>query len=691
MFYIKNIRTKKVWNTIYENFGEKPEKYEVSFMQDQDRFTRIDDKIVTTLKIITAPESPVEIRNLEIKNNGNIEETLEISSYFEPVLSTKEQDYSHMSFNKLFLKYEYLEDTNTILVKRNKRGDSEEIYLGANLYTENETIGDLEYEIDGEKLNGGLVEVPSAIKNSIPFSKTLGLTVSPIVALKRTMKIKPGEKIVLNLIISVSKNQEAVEENIKKYINQENIKRAFELSKVRVEEEARYLGIKGKDIENYQKILSYLIVQNPMKKLYFKNKKELPFYEVQDLWKYGISGDLPILLVKIKDVNDSYVIKEILKAYEFFRVKNIEIDLVILNEEENVYERYVKEAVETEILNRHLMYLLNQKGGIFILNANEIEDIDLFEFRANLIIDAHLGNIKTFIKELEEEYLETIPKRSEQIKYYKQASEYEKRTNLIDTKNLKYYNEYGGFSENGKEYIIKMTKEVKPQVPWSHVLTNKNFGTIITNNNSGYTWYRNSRLNRITKWSNETVLDTPSEIIYIKDKEYGKTWSLCPNINNDDEEYYMTYGFGYAKFLAMRMGLLQEQETFVPVNDNVKVNILRLKNTTKENKDLQLVYYINPVLGEDEIKTSGYINIDYDKNSNIIYAKNLYASDMKNQDVYISSSEKIKSYTGNKKSFIGKGTMKNPEKLQTYDLGNENGIRRSSMCLYRSKCRTKSI
>ncbi len=236
-----------------------------------------------------------------------------------------------------------------------------------------------------------------------------------------------------------------------------------------------------------------------------------------------------------------------------------------------------------------------------------------------------------------------------------------------------------------------MTKEVKPQVPWSHVLTNKNFGTIITNNNSGYTWYRNSRLNRITKWSNETVLDTPSEIIYIKDKEYGKTWSLCPNINNDDEEYYMTYGFGYAKFLAMRMGLLQEQETFVPVNDNVKVNILRLKNTTKENKDLQLVYYINPVLGEDEIKTNGYINIDYDKNSNIIYAKNLYASDMKNQDVYISSSEKIKSYTGNKKSFIGKGTMKNPEKLQTYDLGNENGIRRSSMCLYRSKCRTKSI
>ena len=526
MFYIKNIRTKEIWNTINTSYLKKPEKYEVSFMQDQDKFTRTDEKIVTTLKIITAPEDPVEIRKLEIQNNGNIEETLEVSSYFEPVLSTKEQDYSHMSFNNLFLKYEYLEKTGTILVKRNKRGNIEPMYMGVNLYTENETIGDLEYEIDGEKLNGRINEVPKMIENSMPFSKNLGLTVSPVVALKRTIKIKPGESITLNLIITVSEEKEKIEENIQKYINSENIKRAFELSKVRVEEEARYLGIKGKDIENYQKILSYLIVQNPMKKVYFKNKKtnnkkqynireneynmqEKQNYQVHDLWKYGISGDLPILLVKIKDVNDSYVIKEILKAYEFFKVKNIEIDLIILNEEENVYERYVKEGVEIEILNRHLMYMLNQKGGIFILNANEIEDVDLFEFRANLIIDAHSGNMKTFIKELEEEYLETIPKQERKIKQYKKVPEYEKRTNLINMENLKYYNEYGGFSENGKEYIIKVTKDIKPQVPWSHVLANKEFGTVVTNNNSGYTWYKNSRLSRITKWSNETILDTP--------------------------------------------------------------------------------------------------------------------------------------------------------------------------------------
>lgn len=510
------------------------------------------------------------------------------------------------------------------------------------------------------------------IENSMPFSKTLGLTVSPIIALKRTLKIKPGEKVTLNLIITVSEEKEKIEENITKYINSENIKRAFELSKVRVEEEARYLGIKGKDIEIYQKILSYLIIQNPMKKLHLKNDERI--YELQDLWKYGISGDVPILLVKIKDVNDSYVVKEILKAYEFFRIKNIEIDLVILNEEENVYERYVKEAIETEILNRHLMYLLNKKGGIFLLNANEIEDKDLLEFKANVIINAHSENVKTFIKELEEEYLETVPKVNSKPKNYKQMQNYEKRTGLIDMQNLKYYNEYGGFSEDGKEYIIKMTKDTKPQVPWSHVLTNQNFGTVITNNNSGYTWYKNSRLNRITKWNNNTSLDTPSEIIYIKDNDYGKIWSLCPNINQDDEEYYMTYGFGYSKFTTIKMGLLQEQETFVPVEDNVKVSVIKFKNTTQEKKDLKVVYFISPVLGEDELKTNGYININYDPNSNIIFAKNLYVQDIKEETCYVSSSEKIKSFTGNRKTFIGNGSIKNPEAIEKDKLENENSL-----------------
>lgn len=672
-FYVKNIRTKRIWSTLIRNDTIAPDKLEVNFLPDQDKLVRNDENIITTCKIITAPEDPVEIRTLTLENTGNMEETLEISSVFEPVLSTKEQDYSHRAFNNLFLKYEYLEDTNSLLIKRNKRGQTPEIFLGVTLTTNDETIGELEYEIDYERLKGQkALGIPEMIEASIPFSKGLGLTVDPIVALKRTILLKPKQTITLNLIITMSETREQIEENLKKYVSNENVKRAFELSKVRVEEEARYLGVKGKDIEVYQKLLSYLIIQNPLKKLQIQTKPDT--YYVRDLWQYGISGDLPILLVKIKDVNDAYVVEEVLKAFEYFKAKNVELDLVILNEEENVYERYVKEMIETQILNRHLMYLLNQKAGIYLLNANEMKQTDILEFRANFILDAHLGNLKTILRDLEEDYLDTIkkqePSKTEEMVY---TSE-EKNNHAIHMEELSYYNEYGGFRNNGNEYVIKITKEIKPVVAWSHILANPDFGSVVTTNNSGYTWEKNSRLNRLTDWSNNPSKDIPSEIVYVKDERYGKIWSLSPNLNQDEEEYYITYGFGYSKFQNIRYGLLQEQETFIPTKDKIKISLLRFKNILPEKRELKIVYYLKPVLGEDSLKSDGYIHLQFDQDKNMIYASNQYMQDLEASNLYVSSSLNIKSYTGNKRRFIGEGSLRVPEMMNFQTLNNEDAL-----------------
>ena len=194
------------------------------------------------------------------------------------------------------------------------------------------------------------------IKNSNPFSKKLGLVTEPIVALKRTMKIDKGKKAIINLIISVGENKEKVIENIKKYKTEENIQKAFELSKAKNEAQSRYLRVKGTEIRNYEKILSYIIFNNPSKKI---NLEKLPKrkYMQSELWKYGISGDIPIILVKIKNVNESYVVKEVLKAYEFIRAKNFEIELVIIDEEKHSYENYVREEIEGQILNMTFDYL----------------------------------------------------------------------------------------------------------------------------------------------------------------------------------------------------------------------------------------------------------------------------------------------------------------------------------------------
>ena len=191
------------------------------------------------------------------------------------------------------------------------------------------------------------------IKNSIPLSRKIGLVTEPIVALKRTIKIKPKEKTVVDLIISVGREEEKTKENIKKYQSFENVKKEFELSRARVEAESRYLRIKGKEIAIYQKMLSYFIFDNPIKSQFMKKNTQI-IYQKDQLWKYGISGDLPSILIKIRDVNDGYVIREVLKAYEFFRTKNIQTEVVILDEEKHSYENYVREEIENSILNSQM-------------------------------------------------------------------------------------------------------------------------------------------------------------------------------------------------------------------------------------------------------------------------------------------------------------------------------------------------
>ena len=531
------------------------------------------------------------------------------------------------------------------------------------------------------------------VKNSNPFSKKIGLVTEPVVALKRTMKVKPNQKATINLIISVGEDKEKVIENIKKYKTEENIQKAFELSKATNEAQSRYLRVKGSQIRNYQKILSYIIFSNPTKKI---NLDKLPKrkYAQSELWKYGISGDLPIILVKIKNINEAYVVKEVLKAYEFIRTKNFEVELVIIDEEKHSYENYVREEIEGLILNSQMAYLKNIRGGIFELSKNEIskEDLELLEFVAKVIIDSSKGGLENALKDLEEEYLEkykSVGNETENILI--ETENIDNIDILQNTEKLKYYNEYGAFSEDGKEYLIKANRENRLPTVWSHIMANEKFGTLVTENMGGYTWYKNCRLNRLTSWENQPNYDIPSEIIYLKDLETKRAWSLGLNPMPDDKNYNVVYGFGYTKYIHKSDEIEQELEMFVPKEDSIKIGILKLKNMSLSRKKLKILYYMKPVLGEDELKTDGYINLNYDKNNNIICAQNLYNSDFKNDVIYVSNSEKIKSYTGDKKFFLGNGNLSNPDAIRKPNLNNENSLGKKLCIAYEIEVELESL
>ena len=450
-FFIKNKKKKKIWSSAFLPQTPKPDKLKVTFFPDGDKFTRMDGNMETILQIGVDPNEPIEIRRIALKNHGTQAEMMEVTSFFEPILSSNQQDYAHKAFNNLFMRYDYQEDFEAIVVERKARTNEEKsMKLAAMLFTEASCIGKLEFEIDKEKFYGrGNLGIPKAVEQSERLESQIGYTIDPIIAMKRTVTIKPQETVFFDLVLYTEESEEFQIEKLAPYRNSDFIQKQFELSRAKTETENLYLGIKSRDLNLYQRLLSHL--QNPILLKRVGRKKNEISAENPKLWKYGISGDSPILLAKISQVNDVYVIDDLLKAYEFYRLKNIPIEFVILNEEKENYEGYVKEAILNSISNRNLFYLQNQKNGIFVLNGvQEQEDKDVLEYRASFSIDCHLGDLEEQLNEMEEEALTHVQNLVEEIEESMELVSMEEKEVIKKEEERIYDNGYGGFSRRWK-------------------------------------------------------------------------------------------------------------------------------------------------------------------------------------------------------------------------------------------------
>ena len=592
-FYIKDVNSKKIYDTVCG--GGKP-----IFTPSESKIILQDGNLMIIMKVTIVPNLPIEIRKLEIRNTGNTELTLEITSFMDIILFTLDGFYGHPTFNKMFINYKKIE--NGILITRRKREiNAPKTFVATSLVYDN---GDLEFEIDKERFTSrNNSDIPDSVINSTQLSKKISTTLQPIIAMRRVINIKPEENKNIYLVNAAGSTEEEAEENLKQYVKSENLNRVFELSKGHTEAETRYLRIKGNDINLYQEMLKLL--------LYPESNKDISNFE-QDfsnerIWKYGISGDNPILLIKIKDKNDIYLVDEVLKAKEYFDIKNITVDILVISEE------------DVEIKN------------VKVLTKIPREEKRVLEGRANLILDSKYGSI----------YVQM----SEKIKKHNKVKLINKENNYIDNSvveeksiledmNLLYYNGYGGFSTDGKEYIMMVNKNKKTPTVWCNIMANNNFGTLVTESLGGYTWYKNCKLNRVTKFSNDAFIDKASEDIILEMD--NKKWSLGVGSMPDNHNYYIYYGFGYANFVHTSNNLEQKMTVFVPTEDSLKINYLTLKNTSLEKKNVKIIYDVDFLMGEKENR---FVNYNFKENLNMLLVKNNVNP---NYYSYITSNEKIK-------------------------------------------------
>ncbi len=633
--YIKDIDSKKVWSLVNS-------KIETSFKSYASEYKIENGNLKAIIRNTIVSDLHLEVKEIKISNKGLNDLNLEITTSAEPLLVNKNQYEAHPAFENMFIKFKNLDDK--LIISRNKRlANDKSIFLVTTLYG-NE--GSMEFEIDKEKFisrkNNG---IPDSVSKSCPFSKKDGNVINPIIAMRRIINVKPNDTKKLYLISSAEYNEDMAIKNVEEYENIQNLERAFELSKVQTEAEIRYLGIKGKDISLYQKMLKFLLIPN---KIEIDDRTLSTDLSNEKIWKYRISGDFPILLVLINDLNDYYVVKDVLKAYEFFRSKNIKTELVIISKSN------IKENLEDSNMTR----FLNKREGIFVIKDISREDKRCLQARASLIIDAHNGTLEKQISMLDDSiksdiYAEDGMNIADEINH--KSNDEEK--NIINEKNLELYNGYGGFNNDGSEYWIIQSKDKRLPVAWSNVLANKNFGAVVTDSMGGFMWYKNSRTNRITTFSNDSYMDRPSEKFILsmhrksnKNKEVKKhkeiidnaedqsikEWTLTFNDSKSEEEYITCFGLGYAKFI-LDNGIYQECTQYVPINDNCKVSIIKLKNNIEKEISLKIKYDLDLQIGE-KVSDNRFLSSIYKESLNMKLIKNLKNP---SEYIYITSNEKI--------------------------------------------------
>ena len=684
-FYIKNEKTNNIWSTMNTsskkyNFNDfkNNKEYDVAFSSSKIEYTSLNDGIESEYKLVLAADNPSEIRRIILRNSNYLEAELEVTGVIEGIFSNIKQDIAHPVFNNMFLNIEYIREKDIFIIRRKDRNEeNSKYYFGIKMFTnEKENSSDTNFEIDKEIFLGRKnLGVPELVRNSNNYENRIKDTVDPIIAINKKIKIGFNEEVIIDFIISVNENKEALIKQLDDYNNEEKRNSEFKLFKTKAEEELKYLQLNGDKIEVYQKLLGHILFEDipkrndVLKRIYDKE------YLINDLWKFGISGDNKILEVYIKNIDDIDVIKEILKALEFFMIRNINIDLCIINGEENSYELVLKDLIYQAIREAQMEYLLNNK--IFVINEFDLDkyDLDLLYFKSSLCLDIKYGSLKLNINDIENKsyYINDNNFEKKSINKYSNVellNETDKSYSDIVNESLLFFNGIGGFSKDTKEYIFKSSILNEVTRPWINILCNEKFGTIITDNLGGFTWAENSRLNRITKWDNDPIVDVPSEIFYIKDNDNNKYWTLFSRVANN-MDYIVRHGHGYSNFMQVCDDLLQNLNIFVDIKNEKRNIVISLKNLNSENRKFKLYYYINTVLGEDIDKTNSNVicqvnncnkfNFNNENNEKVSSTDKFISVSFRNvfknqfdKTVNIISSEKINNIFFDKSKFFGK-------------------------------------
>ncbi|TEB15873.1 N,N'-diacetylchitobiose phosphorylase [Pelotomaculum sp. FP] len=676
--YIRDVTLDKVWSPSFQPCRVRSAQQRAQFSLDRATFMRVDGDVQTSLEICVSPEWNAEVRRLTLTNTGLEARIIEVTTFQELALAPPGADDAHPAFSKLFIKTAYVEEPQCLLARRRPgREDEKPLWAAHSLMVTGRSIGPVEYETNRACFigRGHTLAQPQGIRSRL--HGTVGSVADPAFVMRRRLSIEPGAQAQLFAVTAVAGTREEALDIVSRFSGELVVERTFQLAWNRSQIELRHLRLTAAEATVFQTLAGRILYTPPLG----QERKLGITVNVKGqsgLWAYGISGDIPVLLARIKDRANMQFLVKLLTGHEYLRRLGLFFDLVILNESAGGYQQDLQEALRRAVehgVDRHCA----GAGGVFIINAGQLPDEDrtLFMATARVVLRADGPSLRAQSR---------LPRRADVLPApFTPAAPLNRFAAPIpeEERRLLFFNGWGGFTADGREYQILLKNGNYLPAPWSNVIANPRFGCLVSELGTGYTWWRNSREFKLTPWSNDPVLDPPGEACYLRDEESGELWSATPSAAAKDQPYTVTHGRGFTCFGHERHGVREEMTVFVPLDDPVKVVKLQLQNRSAGRRSLSITYYAEWVLGVRRQGGASFIITEWDEEAQTMLARNAYQETFRGAHAFLgvypqedqnSTGVYDLSWTADRSEFLGRnGTLESPAALSRERLSGQTG------------------
>ncbi|MFZ3215574.1 MAG: glucoamylase family protein [Candidatus Acidiferrales bacterium] len=664
--FLRDEQTGSVWSAGFQPAGVEPDEYEAIFFEDHAEISRRDRSLTTALDVVVSSEDDAEVRRVSLSNVGVRARDIQVTSYAELSLTPQAADVAHPAFAKLFVETEFAADVGALVATRRKRSDDEtSVWVAHVLVTDAETVGDLQYESDRARFVGRAHNLanPVSVMDGRPLSNTVGPVLDPILSLRRTVRVPPGGTVHLIFSTIAAATREEVLDLADKYRDARTFERTHTLAWTQAQVQMHHLGISSEEALLFQRLgNAVLYVDSSLRPA--ADVLAQSSLDISTLWAQGISGDLPIILARIDDPDDVDVIRQLLRAHEYWRMKQLSADVVIINEKAASYVQELQGTLDALVRGSQLR-LSPDSGGvsgkIFLLRG----DLLTPQVRAQLqgIARAVLLSRRGTLAEqlIRSHYPE--PAAAAALRPARSAKRQDVR---LPQPALQFFNGLGGFADEGREYVIALNEGLRTPEPWVNVVANPSFGFLVSESGSGFTWSLNSQENQLTPWSNDHVFDTPGEAIYIRDEATGEVWTpTALPIRDEDASYLAQHGQGYSRFLHGSHGIALELLQFVPLEDPIKISRLTLRNASDRVRRLSVTAYVEWVLGSSRNVTAPYIITEVEPQTKAILAHSAWNGEFGGRIAFADLRGQQTSYSGDRSEFLGRnGSPERPAALE---------------------------